>query len=260
MRDRILRVLVLACLLAGCILPAGCRRGFEPPSGPPPTPPEPVNARLPNHIGLGGSDSPDANGDTRIVGRCVASDEYGVVRHGDWNDHWMLVRVQVLNVEKGHWGRQTAATGENEPNGPQGSFVELRFVAMDTWPTPESGIMIDKGPWAYRKGSPFAFSLDTSHRPAVIVGQQGRSIIDPNNPPHQIDWPNDQAKRQAFGKKLDEAVNAYNVRVYGKLSAKWMSYPEETADAYVVQVGRGGDVEEILLIDKKTFEAKPLGR
>ncbi len=133
-----------------------------------PVAPEPVNARLPNNVAI--YVNSEAAGDTVVVGRCVSSREYAAVRRGNWIDHWNLVRVEVIAIEKGHW---TARLSEDA-----NASLSLKFVARDSWPTPESGIMVDRAPWPYRSGLVYAFTLDTGQVPALIVRQEPRGATD----------------------------------------------------------------------------------
>jgi len=144
---RSIPLVLLLLVLGGC----GC----------PPLPPEPVNARLPDHAAIY-VDRPGA-GDVVVVGRCTSSTEYAVTSQGDWNHHWYLVRVELLVVEKGRWDDSRGLT----------------FIAVDGWPKPESGIVLDKAPWPYRTGRVYAFTLSTASKPPLVAGQEHRSLVDP---------------------------------------------------------------------------------
>ena len=118
-----------------------------------PRPPLPVNAVLPDDAAV--YDDQPLDGDTVVVARCRECAEFAKRVKGDWEDHWLLVTADVLKVERGSWGEPV-----------------LRFVVIESWPTPESGIRLKKAAWPYRAGAVFAFALDTTVRPARIVGQQ----------------------------------------------------------------------------------------
>jgi len=129
-----------------------------------PAPPGPVNAELVDRY-----DSRHGPGDTVLVGRCVSCDEYATKLKGDWNHHWFVVRVEKLSLEKGQWNKPM------DPDAPDGSTpIGLTFVAHDSWPTIESGIMVSKPRWLWREGTVCALTLDTSVTPALIVGQEFR--------------------------------------------------------------------------------------
>lgn len=93
--------------------------------------------------------------DTVVKATCAESREFGKVQQGNWITVWYLVQCDVTAVEQGHW--------------PGGRLV---FVAQDAWPTPESGIMLDKGPWPYRVGATLRVFLNTRGENQIIKVEQ----------------------------------------------------------------------------------------
>lgn len=142
--------LAVAC---GSVVLCGCRA-----SGPP-RPPEPlpgVNAVLAEGLPFEGQ---VAEGDTRVVVRCRGGDIFWKKTRGDWEYQWLVVRFDVLEVERGRWPEPTVS-----------------FICWIKWPTPESGIMVSVETH-YLKGERLVFDLETSQQPALIVGQ--RAMPDP---------------------------------------------------------------------------------
>lgn len=138
--------------------------------GPPPLPAEPdpdhptnLNAELPEYqaIYTGASDIASLpHHDTLVVARFRSRTEYATTRKNmNYNYHWYLITYDVAKVEKGNW-----------------LFKTIRFIVKYSSPTPESGIRLKVAPFPYSKrvGAVLAFALDTSTKPAKIVGQQRR--------------------------------------------------------------------------------------
>ena len=141
-------VLVAACS-AALVVAAGCRSNKVPQ---PPRPWPEVNACVPDQLPL--VFDQEGEGDTRVLARCRSCDNFWRKTRGDWEYTWMVARFDVLDVERGAWAAST-----------------LSFICWDSWPTPESGIMLGKPVWPYRRDNRLAFELDTSGQPARIVGQ-----------------------------------------------------------------------------------------
>jgi hypothetical protein len=110
---------------------------------------------LEGYVPLYGAIKADTAADIVVVARCVSSKQFAQQRHGDWNHFWYVVTFEVLTVEKAKW---------DHPN--------LSFVCMDAWPTPESGIMVNKAPWPYPVGVRMRFWLDGTKIPARVLGQE----------------------------------------------------------------------------------------
>lgn len=120
----------------------------------PPDPPKPVNAAL---VPEAAYTHDLAKGDTVLVARCRGADEYAqTTPKKDWVDHWYQVTMDVLAVERGTWTEK-----------------EVKFVYLDSWPTPESGIMVDKPPFPFGPGYVFALALKTSQTPACSWPRSG---------------------------------------------------------------------------------------
>jgi hypothetical protein len=100
--------------------------------------------------------------DTRIIAQCRQIKQYDKKTKGNWSTYWYLIDWKVIKVESGKW---------SDPN--------LTYVIADNWPTPESGIMVNKMPWPYRQGRIFCFGLDTSRKLPLIVHQEECSSIAP---------------------------------------------------------------------------------
>jgi len=152
-QSRCIREIVAAILAAavasGCLAVARCHVSGPPrPWGASPV----VNAALPNDVPL--YDDRAADGDTRVVARSRGCEEFWKKRRGDWEYTWLVARFDVLKVERGSWPDPT-----------------LSFVCWDAGPTLESGILLYTRPWPYRKGVTLAFYLDTTQRPARVIGQ-----------------------------------------------------------------------------------------
>jgi hypothetical protein len=148
-----MRLLLLSAAAGGLLALPGCHSGGVPrPPGPLPA----VNAALPNDVPVY-VDCPannDPNADTRVVARCRGSANFWKTTRGDWEYTWAVVGCDVLTVERGTWPDAT-----------------LSFLAWDSWPTLESGILVNKQPWPYFKDVVLAFDLDTTPHPAHVLGQ-----------------------------------------------------------------------------------------
>jgi hypothetical protein len=142
-------VLLTIATTGGCLAASGCR------SSGPPRPP----GRLPAINVVIPDDRPwyfdrAADAPTRVVARCRGCEYFWKKTRGNWEYTWAVVRFDVLSVEHGSWPDAT-----------------LAFVCWESWPTPESGIMINRPPSPYRKDATLVFDLDTMQNPARVVGQ-----------------------------------------------------------------------------------------
>lgn len=145
----IVATMLVAALAGGWLAAAGCHSSGPPrPWGALPA----VNAALRDHVPVYVDRA--ADGDARVVARCRGCEEFWKTRRGDWEYTWVVARFDVLTVERGSWPDPT-----------------LSFVCWDAWPTIESGIMVYKHPWPYRKDVTLAFDLDTTQHPARVIGQ-----------------------------------------------------------------------------------------
>ncbi len=117
-----------------------------------PRPPGRVNARL--DLAERPSPSAESPGDTVVRGTIRSAKRYASRVRGDWEDSWHLVIVDVIEVQRGRWPDRTVS-----------------FTCRETWPTIESGIVLDESPPWWMPGSMVVLRLDTTRRPARIVGR-----------------------------------------------------------------------------------------
>jgi len=149
------RLAFVSCTIAAIL--CGCSRSNRQPPSPVPS----VNAAVDSYAAVYRHFRPTAdNSAVVVVGRCGSSKGFAKKRKGNWEDHWFVIRFDVLRVEKSTW-----------------SAPEVSFICADSWPTPESGIMLKKAAWPYRAGVRMRFWLDTKSSPARIVGQE--TLFDP---------------------------------------------------------------------------------
>lgn len=104
-----------------------------------------------------------------VLARCKEIEKFAEKRKGNWIDYWYFSRWEVIQVTQGQWQED-----------------ELRFIFKDSWPTPESGIMVKKAPCEYIEERVFFFWINVLEKPPVIFGQQWRSPIYPYNSPPEI--------------------------------------------------------------------------
>lgn len=144
-------VLSVALGLVGLL---GCRA-----SGPPAGAPK-VNAVFDDDAALhaslqAGKGELSETGDTRVRACCREYREFAQrKRDKDWIETWAVAKFDVREVLRGVW-----------PND------ELSFLRMSTWPTPESGMVVEQELLLYRPGVEFLFELRTDEQPARVVGQ-----------------------------------------------------------------------------------------
>lgn len=202
------------CLLTAAVI--GCDQrgiGFAPT---PPTPPNVCNAiwqRL---------DQMDS-GDAVVIARCRGAYEYAkTAASKDWNYHWHLVPMDVLAVERGTWIDK-----------------EVNFVFPDAWPTPESGIMINKDVFPFAKGYVFAFTVKTTTHPATIVALERRSYVSSHGPLKYIPFkPGNIEPESEYGRILKAVVDfetARNVPTQKAIT----DTPEDAGDTWIVHRRRG---------------------
>jgi len=228
MRTRAMAVSVLAVLIFGC----------ESVDGPPPAPPKPVNATIEEKTAYGYGENDTSTGDTVLVARCRGADEYAkTLRDKNWEDHWYLVTYDVLAVERGTWADQ-----------------ELKFVFMDSWPTRESGIMLDKAPFPFAPGCVSVFSLKTGGEPARIVAVERRSLLAPYGGLTAALLTRTAEGNAEYG-RIMKAVAAFGDQE--KIPAEGVkTVDEERPEAYVVlhRTGWGTDAKFwVYLVEKKTY-------
>lgn len=226
---------LLAAAFAGCD-----SHGLRGPSMPPvpPTPPKACNAIWPK------PDQAD-QGDTVVIARCRGVDEYAKTSAGkDWNHHWLLVSMEVLAVERGAWVER-----------------EVNFVHPDAWPTPESGIMLDKAVFPFAKGNIFALTLMTRAKPATVVAFEQRSYVAPHGPPRYIQLKSGLIEPASEYGRIMRAVadfeSAHNVSTRKAVT----DTPEDVGDAWIVHRRDGWDTNAgswLYRVDKTMFTVQPI--
>jgi hypothetical protein len=197
------------CLLTAAVV--GCDpqgTGFP---ATPPTPPKAYNAIWQ------GPDRTDS-GDAVVIARCRGADEYAKTAAGkDWNYHWYWVPMDVLAVERGTWIDK-----------------EVNFVYPDAWPTPESGIMINKQSFPFTKGYVFALTLKTTTQPATVVAFERRSYVSPHGPLKYIPLkPGNIEPESEYGRILRAVADfetAHNVPAQKAIT----DTPEDAGDTWIV--------------------------
>jgi hypothetical protein len=177
----------------------------------PPTPPKACNAVWPK------SDQVD-HGDTVVIARCRGADEYAKTSEGkEWNYHWYLVSMDVLAVERGTWIEK-----------------QVNFVYPDEWPTPESGIMIDKAVFPFGKGYIFALTLMTPAQPSTVVAFERRSYVAPHGPLKYIQLkPGEIEPESKYGRIL-RAVADFETAHNVSLQKAVTDTPEDAGDTWIV--------------------------
>lgn len=184
-------------------------------------------------------------GDAVVIARCRGADEYAKTSASkEWNYHWYLVSIDILVVERGTWIDK-----------------EVNFVYPDAWPTPESGIMIDKGVFPFAKGHIFALTMKTTAKPATVVAYERRSYVAPHGPLKYIQVkPGNIEPVSEYGRILKavaefEAVHSVPAR---KTSD---DTPEDAGDMWILhrRDGWGTDAGSWLYrVDKKTFAVQAI--
>lgn len=269
-------------ILAGCD-PDSCCCCKQRPG--PIDPPEQVNARLPRHHGL--DEWPrirchHLRGDTCVVGRYIARDEYNVVSDGNVDHHYFFVRVEALAVEEGNW---TGTCYSSMPDGTEPP-LGLRFVEVITVPkgqpcivpspyvrqmprelvrppvplVPEGPEVLVDPPLRTPVGPIYVFRIKTVDRePPVLMCRHLRSQVDPNVEPWPVEWPDEPKDQAVLHKHIQDAIDAYDTQINGDHVWWGLHYAEQTDTVYVAYLYRRDGVE-IVSINKETFEIKPLWR
>lgn len=227
----------IVLIVAMLVKTFGCDkdRSKPAPAGPPVAPPAPeaVNSVLPE----GGSPFMYPRpGDTRLVGYFGKATLYAKVRHGDYDYFWYHIAYDVLKVEGGRW-----------------TDKDVSLICFDRWPAPGSGIVVRKNPFPLlRKGTVYAFSLDTSVRPVQIVGLKERSRLPPHGPIVRS-----TVDTRTFEEVIDAATKFLRTRRPTNLASSHIA--EETPECYVVESrdrGAGGAEIRHVMIRKDTFRAE----
>jgi hypothetical protein len=173
-------LIVATALLAGCSEP----RSMSPGSWNGEPPPLPADAPEVNCVVWGhgheyrGPFAPFEEAEAVAVARCTEVRQYATVRRGLWEFVWYLVACDVIRVERGAWPHD-----------------RLVFCCYDAWPTPESGIMLGKGPFPFAEGRVVALALETQADPPRVVGQERRSRLAPHGEPRYMDTATEEGRR-----------------------------------------------------------------
>jgi len=167
---RYILLIVILLVAGGCCLPR---------------PPQVVNVQLPDNVPIYAYHQERAGrANAGVLAYCEDVKEYAKTVQGNWEKHWNQIVFEVIKVTYGEWGD-----------------TNLIFVCYDSWPTPESGIVLGKALFPYRQGMVFHFWIDTSKKPPLIVAQQERSRI----PPHgMISRPSWEFKDNGFRSNIPE--------------------------------------------------------
>ncbi len=88
---------------------------------------------------------------TVLVVKTTSLTEFARREGRNWNQYWYDVQAEVVSVTKGAWTAKT-----------------LRLAWSDSWPRPESGIMIDKPLPPFVVGKTVSVALDEAAPPRVI--------------------------------------------------------------------------------------------
>jgi len=223
----------LFALLITAVIGCGTHRLELPPS--PPTPPKTCNA-------IWSKSDQVEHGDTVVIARCRGADEYAITSaRKHWNHHWHLVPMDVLAIERGTWIER-----------------EVNFVYPDAWPTPESGIILDKGVFPFAKGYVFALTLNTSKTPATVVAFERRSYVVPYGPLKYIQLK--PALESPYGRVIRAVTDFETAHKLPVLKAV-ADTPEDAGDAWIVhrRDGWGTNAGSWLYeVNKKTFTVKAL--
>lgn len=227
--------ILLTAAVVGCALH---RRGG--PSSPPvpPTPPKACNAIW---------QKPDQadHGDVVVIARCRGAEEYAKTAAGkDWNHHWYLVSMNVLAIERGTWIE-----------------TEVNFVYADAWPTPESGIMIDKEVFPFAKGYIFALTLKTVATPATLMAFERRSYVAPHGPLKYIQLKPGKIEFESEYGRIMRAVadfeTAHNVSAQKAVT----DTPEDVGDTWIVHRRDGWGMTAgswLYRVNKATFTVQAM--
>jgi len=213
------------------------QRNLEPSAATPPpvrpTPPITCNAIWPMPYQTG-------HGDTVVVTRCRGADEYAKTSAGkDWNYHWYLVSTDVLSVERGAWIEKN-----------------VTFVYPDPWPTPESGIMLNKVDLPFAKGRIFALTLITSAKPATVMAYERRSYVAPHGPLRYIHAKPGMVEPASDLGRIMRAVAEFETTHDISVQKAVTETPEDAGDSWIVHRRDGWSASAgswLYRVNKTTF-------
>lgn len=184
-------------------------------------------------------------GNAVLIVRCRGVEEYGKTSAGkNWNYHWSLISMDVLTVERGTWTKK-----------------EVNFVYPDAWPTPESGIMIDKNVFPFAKGYIFALTMETSTKPATVVAFERRSFVPPYGPLKYIVLVPGTIDPQSERGRIDQAIaNFENEHNISAKNAK-TDTPEDFGDTWIVHKRDGEGINArswLYRVQKSTYAVQAI--
>lgn len=200
---------MIALPAALCLLMAGCVNSL-------PTPPDPLHAvfstRPRTSLGI------NETYDTIVMVEVETREEYATRKHGDWITEWSLCKSQVLQVLYGKLSDQ-----------------RLNIRCASSYPTPESGILLEIALGPMQTGNLVVLFLDTTTKPYRIVFCQTRI---PKNEWNQL-TPNDNFN-------IMRAVETYL-----DFCPSHLGYLGKTDASYVVSDGA-----RTISVDRTTWTAK----
>jgi hypothetical protein len=170
-----------------------------------------------------------------IIGLLVYTDsvsEFARTRSGKWITYWYLCKFKIM----------TPVAGDLDEN-------EIAFVCKDAWPTPESGLMIDKVPFPYFKGKIFLFAIKNKNKPYQVLYQEKRSFLAPHGPMNYSGW------RSINHEQIFNAIHLYNKSRKAKPSGGRIV---EATDQYWIAAVGPYAAPELLMVDRKNMTVKPL--
>jgi hypothetical protein len=204
-----------------------------------PAPPQQVNAVLPGNHPIYGEPRGDcAETNAVVLAQCTQRQEYAKTVRGHWERHWYVTSWRVVRVERGPW-----------PD------TSVDFIAYDSWPTPESGILLKAPVAEYYRGALLAFCIDTSQPRPTIVAQEKRSPIPPHGKLHSP--PRDFYDRDegSIYKPVMAAVRQFLVDNRRKLGGYRVL--EAYDDRYVVEV-LNAEGSEVVTVEKDSYRVRPV--
>ncbi len=205
----------------------------------PPAPPQRVNAVLPENLSTRGESQENCDkADAVVLAQCTLRQEYAKRTKGDWRQHWYVSRWQVVRVERGQWPDASAD-----------------FIFYESWPTLESGIILEALLPVYYRGALLAFCIDTSQGRPIIAAQEERSRIPPHGKPRRpprdfYDFGKDSTYQQIMA-----AANRYVQSIRGRVPPR--NVVEEYEDFYVVEIGNALG-SEVVTVEKGSYQVQPV--
>ncbi|MFA5291513.1 MAG: hypothetical protein WC496_00610 [Phycisphaerae bacterium] len=199
-----------------------------------PAPPEAVNAYLPKNKPIPFDLAPkDGQADIEFLVYVADMQEYATATEGDWEKSWYLIKCGIIKNTVGRWNNK-----------------ELNFICYDTYPAPESKIMLKKTPFPYLKGRVFNFQLEDSNNLPVIIGQEQRSPVSPYEKLNRL---HPDSKDPNQNERYDKIIKAASEIIKGGMSIiyegeKYYIVENTTWRNYLGKVS-------YVMVDKTTFKA-----